>query len=157
MAQSKSTIDYGKVYQGTAAASGGICTFDYPIPTDQGARLEARVLMSAASGGHMNAFGSLWAEYVVENQNGTLSTPAAAQCSFNPINSNTVVATSLGGGAKVQAMDGAFKADPAVGPFSSATWSINGTNARLTVTNQSNTSVTANLTVIINAFIAGST
>ncbi len=157
MGQSKASIDYDAVYQGTAAASGGICTFDYPIPTDQGARLEARVLMSAASGGHLNAFGSLWAEYVVENKNGTLAAPAAAQCSFNPINSNTVVATSLGGGARVQAMDGAFKADPAVGPFSSATWSISGTNARLTVTNQSNSAVTANLTVFVKAYIAGST
>jgi hypothetical protein len=153
MAQSKVTIDYGKVYQGTAAASGGTFTADYAIPTDTGARLVAVVLLSAANAAHMNAFGSLRAEYVVENQNGTLSAPAAvpAPGSTNPLNSSTAGEAT----AHVQATDAAFS-NSGGGLYPTAVWTISGTNARLTVTNQSVTSIVANVSVVISAIIAGS-
>ncbi len=149
MAQSTATIDYGKVFQGTATANGTF-TADYPIPTDKGARLVAVAIISAASGGHMNAFGSLRAEYVVENQNGVLSAPTAVS-STNPLNS-TVAGEAT---AHVQASDATFSGG-AGSPIGLA-WSISGTNARATFQNNSGTGVTANVTIVIDAIIVGST
>lgn len=153
MGQSVVTYDMGKIYQGTAAAGGGTFVVDTPIPTDQGARLTATVFLSAASASHLNAFASLRAEYVVENQNGTLSAPAVVLTgSANPLNSNTAGEAA----AFVQTTDSAFD-NAGGGTHPTAVWTISGTNARMTVTNQSATSIVANVTVVISAIFVGST
>ncbi len=153
MAQSKPTIDYGKVYQGTAAASGGTFTADYAIPANQGARLRAQVFLSAASAGSLNAFASLTAEYVVSNIAGTVAVPGIILASSaDPLNSNTAGEAA----AFVQATDSAFD-NAGGGLHPTAVWSVSGTNARLTVTNQSVTSIVANVTVVISAILVGST
>jgi hypothetical protein len=155
MAQSIPTIDLaGKRYQGTAAPSGGTFTADYPIPTDQGARLVAVALFSSASGGHLLNFGTLRAEYAVANKNGTLSAPTAITTpgSTNPLNSSTTGEAA----AHVQASDTAFS-NVGGGIFPLLQWSISATNARCTFTNNSSTSITANVTIVIQAILVGST
>lgn len=155
MTQSKATIDYGTVYQGTAAAAGGTFVADYAIPIETGARLVAIVILSDGGGtGRLVNFASLRAEYVVENNHGTLNAPAAipTPASTNPLNSSTAGEAA----AHVQASDAAFN-NSGGGFYPSAVWSISGTNARLTVTNRSATAVVADVTVVISAIIAGST
>lgn len=133
------------------AASGGTMTCDYATTTDRAYRLTALVGMSNFSASHLNATASIFCEYVVENKNGTLSAPAAITSSLNPAaeNSTTYIA------AHVQASDAAFN-NAGGGTFPSCRWTISGTNARVTVTNQSVTSVTADVTVLIQAFVFGS-
>lgn len=153
MGQSLPIIDLGKTYQGTAAASGGTMTADYAIPTDTVARLRAVVILSSASASHLSAGASLCAEYVVQNKNGTLSVPGVVLAgSADPLNSSTAGEAA----AFVQATDSGFD-NAGGGLHPTAAWTISGTNARLTVTNQSVTSVVANVTVIISAIIVGST
>lgn len=151
MAQSAFTFKR-KLYIGAAAAGGGTFIADFPIPIDKGARLEAFVFLSQATSSHLNNFASLRAEYVVENKNGTLSAPAVVTGSTNPLNSNTAGEQA----AHVEASDAGFN-NPGGGTFPTAVWTISATNARLTVTNNSSTSIAANVTVEIVARIVGST
>jgi len=144
--QSVATIDQGKVYQGTAGASGGTFTADYAVPTDQVARLRAECIVSIASGGHLASCASLVAEYVVENKNGTVSAPSAIASSNNPANDTTTTFVA----SAAQASD--YIATGAV----TLTWSISGTNARCTFTNVGNPSA-VNVTVVIKAILVGST
>lgn len=153
MGQSVCTVDQGKIFQGTAAASGGTFVCDYAVPTDTVARLTAVVMLSAASASHMSASASLRAEYVIGNYNGTLAVPSVTLASSaNPLNSNTAGEAA----AFVQATDSAFD-NAGGGTHPTAAWTISGTLARLTVTNQSVTGIVANVTVVISAVIVGST
>jgi len=143
-----------KLYTGTAAASGGtfIADFDMASFNDKGARLEAFVFLSSATSSHMNNFASLRAEYVVENKNGTVTATTAVTGSTNPLNSTTAGEQA----AHVETSEAGFN-NAGGDTFATAVWTISTTKARLTVTNNSTTSITANVTVEIVARIVGST
>lgn len=149
MAQSTPVIDR-IVSQGTAAHDGGTFTVDVPIPTDKVARLRGWAFLSAASAGHLSVGASICAEWVVENKNGTLSTPTALTGSKNPNNSDTSDVTGLTGDLGIQASDSSFGS-------CAADWSIQTTNARLTITNSSADATDANVTVIVDVMYVGST
>ncbi|HEY1956059.1 MAG TPA: hypothetical protein VGH28_10605 [Polyangiaceae bacterium] len=135
-----------KVCTGTAAASAGTMTCDYATTTDRATRLVANVGMSALATGHLTATSFITCEYVVENKNGTVSAPTAITSSNNPSNNTTSTFVA----AHAQASDSAFAS---TGP-STCVWSISGTNARVTVTNQGATA--ADVTVWVQAFSFGS-
>lgn len=157
MGQSVVTIDR-VVSQGTAAPGGGTLTVDYAIPTDQCARLVAVAILTHANASHLTAAASLRAEYVVENQNGTLSAPSATT---NPVTSVNPLDSTVTGeaAAHVQATDLGFTNTVSSNLAPAINWSISGTNARLTITNNSNgaSSIAANVSVIIDAILVGST
>lgn len=134
-----------KVLQGTAAASGGTFTVDFPIPADRVCRLEARVVLANKAASFKGA--SLYAEGDYKNDGGTVTALAAISGSTNPMNSSNLT------GSRAQASDAAFTgAGP--GPATAA-FSVSGTNARLTVTNNSDTSVAADVTVFLDVKVAG--
>lgn len=147
MAQSTVTIDT-QVYQGTAAGSGGTFTADYAIPTDKCAKMRATVIASHAAASHLDGAGSCTAEYVLQNKNGTVTAPTAATGSANPCNSTTTTFVA----STAQAFDAGIWS----GGTPNASWSISGTNGRLTFTNTGSAS-TVNVTVVIQAIIVGST
>ena len=148
MGQSTVTIDYGKVYQGTAAGSGGTFTADYAIPTDQAAKLRATAVASHATAAHLDGAASIVAEYVVQNKNGTVTAPGATSGSNNPSNSATTTFVA----SAAQASDAGVWS----GGVPALAWSVSGTNARCTFTN-TGTASTVNVTIVIEAIIAGST
>jgi hypothetical protein len=123
-----------KVMTGSCAGSAGTATFDFAVPTNRAVRLRAQTELSATS---PFVAGSIYSECVVKNAAGTLSFPVDAHLSLNPIG-------SLGSTWDVQCADATLTFGS---PPSSCIWSISGTNARLTVTNQG--SVTADVTVFI--------
>lgn len=144
MAQSTVTIDRS-IYQGTAAASGGTFNADYAVPTDKTAYLRATCIVSSASAGHQANTAVLVAEYVAQNKNGTVTAPAAITSSNNPSNSNT--ATFVASAAQVSDYAGGAP---------TLTWSVSGTNARATYTNNGIGSV-VNVTIYVEVMIVGST
>jgi hypothetical protein len=137
-----------KYFQGTAAGSGGTFTADYPIPIDKAAKLRATVIASHATTSHLDGAASLVAEYVVQNKNGTVTAPAAIASSNNPANDTTTTFVA----SAAQASDAGIWS----GGTPTIAWSISTTNARLTFTN-TGASVTVNISVIIDAFVVGST
>lgn len=140
-----------KVCKGTAAAAGGTMTCDYATTIDRATRLVASVGLSNFSAAHLANAGFITCEYVVENKNGTVTAPAVFGSTVNPANENTATFVA----AHAQATDSAFS-NPGGGTFPQCRWTISGTNARVTVTNNSITSVTADVTVWIQAFNFGS-
>jgi hypothetical protein len=140
-----------KVCTGAAAAAGGTMTCDYATTTDRATRLIANVGLSNFSAAHLANAGFITCEYVVENKNGTVTAPAVFGSTVNPANENTATFVA----AHAQATDSAFS-NPGGGTFPQCRWTISGTNARVTVTNNSITSVTADVTVWIQAFNFGS-
>lgn len=138
-----------KVCTGSAAASGGTMTCDWATTTDRATWLVARVGLSNASAAHLANAGYITCEYVVENKNGTVSAPAAIGSSNNPASSGNLAAS------RAEASDGAYT-NPGGGTYPTCTWSISGTSARVTVTNQSVSAVAADVTVWIQAFNFGS-
>ncbi|HTQ45609.1 MAG TPA: hypothetical protein VMI75_22775 [Polyangiaceae bacterium] len=136
-----------KVCTATGVATlGGTMTCDYATTTDRASRIVANVGLTNLSGGHLNVGAFITCEYVVENKNGTVSAPTAISSSNNPANNTTTTFVA----AHAQASDFAT-----AGSGPTCAWSISGTNARLTVTNNSNTS-TADVTVWLQAFNFGS-
>lgn len=148
MAQSLAIIDGGKVYQGTAAGTGGTFTADYAVPTDKAAKFRATAIASHAAASHLDGAASLVAEYVLQNKNGTVTAPGATSGSNNPANSTTTTFVA----AAAQASDASVWS----GGVPTLTWSINGTNGRVTFTN-TGTASTVNVTIVIEAIIVGST
>lgn len=145
MAQSKVTVEHGKVFQGTVTNGGGTFTADYAIPIDQAAHLKADCLLTRATASHLAGTACVNCDYVVENKNGTLATPAAIASGNNPANNTTTTYVA----ASAQAND-----DVASGTIIAA-WSISTTNARVTVTN--NTAATYNVSVVVTGILVGST
>lgn len=115
-----------KLFSGSAAA-GASPFFDVAVPTDKALFLRAHVFLTALSVGNLIAVGGLVAEYVVYNNNGTLTVPAAITTSNNPQNSANLIAVWAEG------EDPVFETLPST--TSTAVWSHTGTVARLTVTN----------------------
>ncbi len=150
MAQSAVTIDRSIQQFSAVSISGGTAVMNIATHSDKGMRLRAICMFSAASASHMSNFGSLTAEYVVQNKNGTLTATAAATSSFNPINSSTTVATGYIG-KDVQADDHA-----ALNGICTLTWSVSGTNAVCTFTNNSSTTA-LNVSIVIDTWESGST
>lgn len=147
MGQSVPTIDR-KVFQGTAGSGGGtfvatLTTSAAPF-TDQVIRLQARVYLSSASASHLVNGCSLVAEYVVENKNNTTTAVAAITSSANPDNSGGLV------GQHPEVADTAMNT-------STANWTLASSNATLTVTNNGTGSVAANVTVVMDIEMVGST
>lgn len=150
MALSALTRDSFEQATSGVTTSGGTAVMNIATHTDKGMRLRAVCMFSAASASHLANFGSLTAEYVVQNKNGTLTATAAATSSFNPINSNTTVATGYIG-KDVQADDHA-----ALNGICTLTWSVSGTNAVCTFTNNSSTTA-LNVIISIDTWESGST
>jgi hypothetical protein len=143
-----------KLFTGTAAASGGtfVADFDLASFVDKGVRIEAFVFGSAATSSHLHDFASLRAECVAANKNGTVAFSTTSSGSANPLNSNTAGEAA----AHVECSDAGFN-NAGGGTFMTAVWTISTTKARLTVTNNSVTSITANITVEMIVRIVGST
>lgn len=121
------------------------------IPTDQVERLRATAIFSSSSGGHLQYGGSVTAEYVVQNSNGTLTAVPAATNSFNPTNSSTTVVASSMTGEFVQATN-----TSALNGTCSLGWSVSGTTAVLTFTNASS-ATDVYVTIYVDTLAAGST
>lgn len=137
-----------KVFQGTAASGGGtfVATLDTSTTpfTDQVVRIQASVYLTQASASHLANAAALIAEYVVENQNNTVTAVAAIAASANPDNSGGLV------GSRVEVADTAMNT-------STANWTIASNKATLTVTNNGTGSVNANVTVVMQIEQVGST
>jgi hypothetical protein len=147
MAQSAVTVDYGKVYQGTAANAGGTFAANYAIPANQVAHLRARCIVSHATAGALDNCAALVASYVAENKGGAAaSAPTALVGSNNPSNSNTTTFEASDAQASEYGGSGLV----------TLTWSVSGTDAVCTYTNVGNT-VTVNVTIVIEAILVGST
>lgn len=145
MAQSTVTRDT-QTSQGTAASSGGTFNADYVIPTDKTVMMRVYCIVSAASASHQASSAALYAEYVVENKNGTVTALAALGSSVNPGNSNTATFVA----AHAQGSD--YGASGTV----TLTMSVSGLNARATYTNVGN-AVSVNVTIVFDVIIVGST
>ena len=150
MGQSTVTFDR-QVFQGTATSGGG--TFVVTLPTnaapytDQAIRLIARTYITSASGSHLVNVAAILSEYVVENKNNTTTAATALATSSNPVNSNTV-------GFALTSRPGT--ADTPVNT-STAVWTLSSSQAVLTVTNNGTVSVNANVTVVVDIEMVGST
>jgi hypothetical protein len=140
-----------KVCKGTAAASGGTMTCDYATTLDRATRLVAHVGLTNFAASHLANAGFVTCEYVVENKNGTVTAVPTFGSTINPANENTATFVA----AHAQGSDTAFS-NSGGGTFPQCRWSISTTNARVTVTNNSVTSITADVTVWIQAFNFGS-
>lgn len=138
-----------KVCTGSAAAAGGTMTCDYATTTDRASWLVARVGFSNVSAAHLANAAYVTCEYVVENKNGTLSAVPTFSTSINPANSSNLLAS------RAMAGDSAYE-NVAGGQWTSCAWSISGTSARVTVTNNSISATAADVTVWIQAFNFGS-
>lgn len=114
-----------KLFSGTAAA-GASPFFDVAVPTDKALFLRAHVFLTALSVGNLIAVGGLVAEYVIYNNNGSLTAPTAITTSSNPQNSANLIA--VWAEAEDPVLEG-------IATPSTAVWSHTGTVARLTVTN----------------------
>jgi hypothetical protein len=120
------------------------------IATDKVERLRATAFYSSSSGGHLQYAGSLTAEYVVQNSNGTLTAVLAATSSFNPTNSNTTILSGIVG-EPVQADN-----HTNFNGGSTLVWSVSGTNAVCTFTNGAS-AISVYVTIIVETFAVGST
>lgn len=145
MGQSVFTIDR-QVSQGTAANGGGTFAPTYAVPTDKMVKLYAHCLVTRASASHLADCACLSAAYVAVNKNGTVTAPAALTNSTNPSNSNTT--TFVASDAQASEYGGSG--------LVTLTWSVVGTDAVCTFTNVGNPS-TVNVTIVIEAYIVGST
>jgi len=158
VARTSSTLDPFKICaSGTASSGGGTYTCSYAIPTDRVAYLKATVIMSQLDAGHIENGASFGCDYVVENSNGTLSAPSALNTSANTA-SNPVAAIGTSTSARYMITSRAEASDPGFlnsgsGIAPTCTWSISGTNAVLTVTNNGSSSRTADVTARIEALI----
>lgn len=133
-----------QVSKGTAANSGGTFTADVAIPTAKSCRIEARIGMSDATDpGAPSA--ALYAEGAYTNRGGTVTVITALTGSTNPMSSTAIAA------ARAEGVEAGFIGG---GP-SVAAFSVSGTNARLTLTN--NGTVSADVTVYFEIFTWGST
>lgn len=138
----------------TVTTSGGTYAPTIAVPTDKAMRLRATAIFSSSNAGHLQFAGSLTAEYVVQNANGTLTAIPAAGNSQNPTNSNTVTvsgATTNVTGEWVQAGN-----DANFNGISTLVWTVSGTNAIVTFTNNS-TIAAVFITIIVETFTVGST
>lgn len=135
-----------KILTGTAAASGGTMTADYAIPASRVCRIEARAFLAKSTDPAV-PLASLYAEGIYGNQGGTVSAIGAISGSTNPNNSTNLV------GSRSMASNSAFIGGGAGPP--TAIFSVSGTNARLTVTNNSDSAVAADVTVIFTVYICG--
>jgi hypothetical protein len=116
-------------------SGGGTATASVPIPTDTICVLQAKVVMVHSTGGHLDHGAGLWAEYVVYNANGTLTAPGAITSGNNPANNTTTTFVAAHAqGSDINSIGGA---NP------TAAWTISGTNAVLTVTNNYTAAVDA--------------
>lgn len=137
----------------TVTTSGGTYAPVVPIPIDKAMRLRATAIFSSSNAGHLQFAGSLTAEYVVQNANGVLTAVPVSGNSQNPTNSNTVTvsgATTVTG-EWVQADNHAN-----FNGISTLVWTVGGTNAIVTFTNNS-TTVAVFITIIVDTFAVGST
>lgn len=124
--------------------SGGSSVTDYPIATDTVTRIHAVVSGAHVTTGHVDKAVSLFCQYAVKNNNGTVTAITAAASSTNPYNSNTAGLLA----ADVQAYDDNFSTCTAV-------WTISTTNARLTITN--NGSITGDFVVFMQVWTSNTT
>lgn len=136
-----------KIFTGTAAHGGGTFTADVAITADRSLNLRAHAFLTAASGGHLIAVGAYETENLVYSNNGAIATPTAISGSNNPQSSTNLRPS------RVIAQDSAFQSGG--GAASTASWSVSGTNARLTVTNNG-TSQDADVTVVVEIYKTGS-
>ncbi len=120
-------------YTFSGIASGSSATLDVPVPTDEALYLDATVIMVNASSSHLGGSAGLRATYFVANKNGTVAAPAVLTGGVNPANSNTT--GLLGAEAEGSDINSGGGTNP------TAIWTVSGTNARLTVTNQYSSSV----------------
>ena len=128
------------------ATLGGTTVCDYPVTTDRAYRLVANVGLANLTASHLNAAAFITCEYIIENKNGVLSAPGALTGSNNPSNNTTTTFVA----AHAQASD-----FPTAGSGPTCAWTISATNARVTITNNSN-SLTADVTTVIQATQFGS-
>ena len=135
-----------KIITGTAAASGGTMTADYAIPASRVCRIEARAFLANSSDPAV-PFASLYAEGIYGNQGGSVSAIAAISGSTNPNSSTALV------GTRAMSSNTAFVGGGAGAP--TAIFTVSGTNARLTVTNNSDTAIAADVTVIFTVYVCG--
>jgi hypothetical protein len=125
------------------SGTGGLFAFDYPIATDTVTRIHAVINGAHITTGHVDKGVSLYTQCAVKSANGTLTFLTAVATSANPLNSNTAGIVV----ADVQAYDDNFSTCTAV-------WTISGTNARLTVTN--NGSIAGDFVVFVDAWTSDS-
>jgi hypothetical protein len=148
--QSAVTTDH-QVFQGTATSGGGTYVVTLPTNaapyTDQLIRIIGRAYLTEASGGHLLNSAALIAEYVIENKNNTTTAVTALGTSSNPANSNT---------AGFELTSRPEVADTAMNT-STAVWTLSSSQAVLTVTNNGTGSVNANVTVVVDIEMVGST
>lgn len=110
-------------------AAGASITIDVPIPTNTTCRLTADVLLVGHAGGALDLCAGLPAEAVYKNASGVVSLVTAGAGSKNPQNSNDLLA----------ARAIASELNAGGGAISFIAFTVSGTNARLTVTNESAT------------------
>lgn len=138
----------------TVTTSGGTYAPTVAVPTDKAMRLRATAIFSSSNAGHLQFAGSLVAEYAVQNANGTLTAIPAAGNSQVPTNSNTVTvsgATTNMTGEYVEADNHAN-----FNGISTLVWTVSGTNAVCTFTNNSTTAAVF-ITIYVETFTVGST
>lgn len=134
-------------FSGPAVHGGGTFVCDVPVPVDRAIKLHAKVGLTHLAAGHLADVEYLEADCVIANKNGAMSLTAPIAGSANPTNSAALVAQTS------EVCDVAFLSGG--GAPGTAVWSINGLNARLTVTNAAILD-DADVSVLVDAFYFGS-
>lgn len=120
--------------------AGNSLNFDVAIPTDRAVRVTAEIFGSLIVTSHIASTVRLVSEAVFVNTNGTVTLPTALTASGNPKTASNL------GASRAEVSDSG--AEP------TATWTVNGTNGRLTIANAGAGSA-LDLEVVIDSVIWG--